>query len=118
MMGKDKRKDNRFTYDMPESIYCELKVDKRPSEDKVFDLYVKDCSRRGLGMLVTEKDLDLLNLVNKGDRLDDIAFFSTWSVFRIGGRVTHMTQVEDGRYKGCYIMGVSSDQVIGDCPPG
>jgi hypothetical protein len=114
---KEKRKSDRFVYEIPESVYAELKVRKESEKKELYDLKVKDCSQDGLGMLITQKDFDLLNVLKKGDTIQDILFFATWSVFKIDGTVQHKTKIEEGEYKGCYILGIKSRDIISNCRP-
>ena len=109
---REKRKSDRFVYDNPRSVYVELKVRKSLEKAELYDLEVKDCSREGLGMLITQKDFDLLHVLKKGDKLRDMSFFATWSVFRIDGTVQHKTKIEEGEYKGCYILGIKSQEIM------
>ena len=86
---------------MPDNAYVELKVPREPKTYKMYDLKVNDCSRYGLGMLITHEDFDLLQTLKQGDKLKNISFFTTWTVNRIDGVVRHKTKVEDGEYQGC-----------------
>ena len=52
---------------------------------------VNDCSNYGLGMLITQEDFDLLRMLQEGDKLQNIAFFSTWTVNKLDGVVRHKT---------------------------
>ena len=90
---REKRKTDRFVYEIPESAYVELKVRKEPEKKVFYDLKVKDCSKHGLGMLITQKDFDLLNALKKGDTIQDISFFAKWSVFKINGTVQHLSLI-------------------------
>ena len=114
---KENRREKRFLYEMPGTVHVELRMSKEPGVSKIFDLPVNDCSRNGLGMVITQKDFDLLPLISEGDRLQDMAFFATWSVFKVNGTVTHKTKIEEGPYKSCYIMGIKSENMIGKCQP-
>ena len=114
---REKRKSDRFVYDNPRSVYVELKVRKSLEKAELYDLEVKDCSREGLGMLITRKDFDLLHVLKKGDKLKNMSFFATWSVFKIDGTVKHKTKIEEGEYKGCYILGIKSQEIISNCSP-
>ena len=122
MMGNsveimEKRREERFVYEDPEKAYVELQVRKGFDKPKVYDLKVNDCSRTGLGMLVTQNDFDLLRILNKGDLLQDMSFFATWSVFKVDGRVQHTTRIEEGENKDSYILGVESQDTISNCRP-
>jgi len=114
---KEKRKSDRFVYEIPESVYVELKVTKEPEKKELYDLKVTDCSRNGLGMLITQKNFDLLHVLKKGDELNDMSFFATWSVFQIDGTVQHKTRIDEGEYKGCYILGIKAHDSISNCRP-
>ena len=114
---REKRKTDRLVYEIPESVYVELKVRKEPEKKEFYDLKVKDCSKHGLGILITQKDFDLLSVLKKGDTIQDISFFATWSVFNIDGTVQHKTKIEEGEYKGCYILGIKSQDIISNCRP-
>ena len=117
MEFNEKRREGRTIYEMPDSAYVELKVPREPKTYKMYDLKVNDCSRYGLGMLITKEDLDLLQTLKQGDKLQNIAFFSTWTVNKIDGVVRHKTKIENGEYKGCYILGIRSENIIEHCKP-
>ena len=114
---KEKRREDRTTYDIPESAYVELKVQREPKTYKMYDLKVNDCSNYGLGMLITQADFDSLRTLQEGDKLQNIAFFSTWTVNKLDGIVRHKTKIEEGEYKGCYILGIRSKDIIEHCKP-
>jgi hypothetical protein len=112
---QDKRREERFLYDVPEMVAVEFKVDKGPAMGKVYELGVVDCSRHGLGILVKEKDFDLLESVDLGDSLRDIIFYATWARIQVDGVVRHKTKITDGKYRGCYILGIESQDIIESC---
>lgn len=114
---REKRKTDRLVYEISESVYVELKVRKEPEKKEFYDLKVKDCSKHGLGILITQKDFDLLSVLKKGDTIQDISFFAKWSVFNIDGTVQHKTKIEEGEFKGCYILGIKSQDIISNCRP-
>ena len=114
---KEKRRENRTTYEIPENAYVELKVPREPKTYKMYDLKLNDCSRYGLGMLITQEDFDLLPTLKEGDKLQNMAFFSTWAVSKVDGVVRHKNKIEEGEYKGCYILGVRSENIIEHCKP-
>ncbi len=61
----EKRREGRTIYEMPDSAYVELKVPREPKTYKMYDLKVNDCSRYGLGMLITQEDFNLLQTLNR-----------------------------------------------------
>ena len=111
----EKRREDRVLYDMPEVVSVEFTVDKEPAKGKVYDLGVIDCSRHGLGILVREKDFELLESVDLGDWLRDIIFYATWARIKVDGIVRHKTKIAEGKYRGCYVLGIESQDIIESC---
>ena len=115
--AEEKRKEERITYEIPEFVSVEFRLGKKPKKDKVYSLNVLDCSKHGLGLLVAQKDFDLLEILNKGDKLHDVTFFATWAMIKVDGKVKHKTRIEEGKYKGCYLLGIESPDIIESCKP-
>ena len=111
----EKRREERLTYKTPEFISVEFRLGKDIKKDKQYQLNVIDCSIYGLGLLINQKDFDLLELLHKGDKIEEIAFFSSWTMIKMSGTVRHITKFEDGKYKGCYILGIESPDIIESC---
>jgi hypothetical protein len=114
---KEKRKEPRITYEAPEMVSVEFKVGGGAKEDKLYRLNVRDQSKHGLGLLVTKKDFDLLQLVNVGDNLKNMLFFATSKLIRVRGTVRHKTKIEEGEHRGCYVVGVESPEIIENWKP-
>ncbi|MBW1803267.1 MAG: hypothetical protein JRJ85_21370 [Deltaproteobacteria bacterium] len=114
---QEKRKEKRYVYDLPDFVSAELRVPAASDEPKSYDLSVLDCSRHGLGVVVSEKDFDLIDLINVGDPIEDIAFYATWSLVKVNGVVKHITKVDEGQYQGCYVVGIESPELIDHCEP-
>src|SRR4030042_261330 len=113
----EKRKVERFNYETPEFISVQFRLGKDAKKDKLYELNALDYSKHGLGLIITQKDLDLLELLHKGDRIEDIAFFASWTMIKVSGIVRHITKFEDGKYKGCYILGIESSDITESCKP-
>ncbi len=111
----EKRREERFTYKKPEFISVEFRLGKDGKKDKQYELNVFDYSEHGLGLLITQKDFELLKLLHKGDKIEDIAFFASWTMIKVSGTVKHISKFEDGKYKGCYILGIESPDIIEGC---
>lgn len=117
MEDKDKRKEDRFNYEIPEFVYAEFKMGKGSTQEKIYNLKISDGSQYGLGMVVTQKDFDLLEMLNEGDELKEISFFATWTVLTVDGTVRHITKIEEGKYEGCYLIGIESQDLIENFKP-
>jgi hypothetical protein len=113
----EKRVEERFTYETPEFVSVEFRLGENVKKDKLYTLNVLDYSKQGLGLLITQKDFDLLELLHKGDKIEDIAFFASWTMIKVSGAVRHITKFKDGKYKGCYILGIESPDIIENCKP-
>jgi len=114
---KERRREERFTYETPEFIRAELRLGKEPSKGKLYELNVLNYSNHGLGLIVTQKDFDLLRILRKGDRLEDVTFFASWAMITVNGTISHITKIEHEKYKGCYILGIHSPDIIRGCNP-
>jgi len=114
---EEKRGEDRVTYETPEFISAGFRLAHESKGDKFYHLNVLNCSKHGLALLVTQKDLDLLRTVHKGDRLDDITLLASWAMITVSGTVSHVTKIEEGKHKGYYLLGVDSRDIIEGCKP-
>ena len=112
---QERRREKRFTYDIPEMVSVEFKIGKGPGKSKSYELNVYDCSQHGLGILVTEKDFELLNYLEKGDEIKEITFYATSAIIKVQGIVKHKSKIREGKYSGCYILGIESPDIIDSC---
>jgi len=108
----EKRREERISYEASEFITVEFRLDKKTKKDKLYDLNVLNHSRHGLGIVITQKDFDLLQILHEGDKLADISFFTSWSIMKVDGIVRHFTKIEEGEYQGCYLLGIESADII------
>jgi hypothetical protein len=76
-------------------------------------LNILNYSDHGLGLLVAEKDFNLLQMLNPGDRILEITIFAEPALIHMDGIVRHKTRIEDGRFRGDYILGLESNTIIG-----
>ena len=109
-MGKDRGK-GRYAYERPDFVYVRFKIDKESEENRERVLNVIDSSKTGLALLITDKDSDLPHVLEKGDKIRDMAFFGARVKIKEDGIVRHITKVKDGEYKGCYILGVYAPDI-------
>ena len=115
---REKRKGNRVKYEIPDFVYTEFSLRRRdPSKDKSYALKVMDWSRNGLGVVVTPKDFDLLYQVKVGDMLQNMAFFAEWAMVKVDGTVRHKSVINEGKYKGCFMVGIESPEILESCRP-
>jgi hypothetical protein len=111
---EEKRRHDRYVYKYPEVASVLLKWGQGHKEEQDYYVEVVNCSRHGLGLLVSENS-NLLRMLKKGDRLQKMRFYTNWAVIEVNGTVVHKTKVETGEHKGSYIVGIQSDEVIEYC---
>lgn len=104
-MVKDRDKD-RFTYEKADSVRVRFMIDKGPEERRERVLNLIDSSKTGLALLITDEDLDLLQILEKGDAIRDMAFFGSGAKVKEDGIVRHITRMKEGEFKGYYALGV------------
>lgn len=112
---QERRGEKRVTFDIPELVSVAFKIEKGPGKDKSYELNVCDCSQHGLGILVTEKDFELLNYLERGDEIKEITFYATAAIIKVQGIVRHKSKIQEGKYSGCYILGIESPDIIESC---
>ncbi len=105
---EEKREDERIVYDRPEFVSVEFRLKGGGEEGKIYSLNVLDRSERGFGLLITQKDFDLLKRLNPGVALKNMKFYSESIMITTDGIVRHKTRIEEGRYRGCYLLGIES----------
>ena len=108
----EKRKKKRTVYERPNFISVEFRLRDAYKEDRLYELNVFDCSQYGLGIIVPPEYFDLLQKIKVGDKLENITFYSARARININGTVRHMTKMEAGKYKGNYILGIESPEII------
>jgi hypothetical protein len=109
---KEKRREDRFVYEQPEFVSVLFKLPKGRKKEKVYNLNVIDCSSLGLGLLLTEKDFDLLQILSKGDKLHNMSFYTPSAVIEVNGTVVYKTKIQTGKHKGHYVIGIESREII------
>lgn len=115
MNVENKRKDERFEYEMPDFVYAEFKHPGKPESDDVVNLDVADCSKYGLGMVVKENNIELLNHIKIGDRVEGLSFYASWTMIKVNGIIKHITKMESDQQKNWYVIGIESPDIIDSC---
>ncbi|MFC1866934.1 hypothetical protein ACFL0H_02195 [Thermodesulfobacteriota bacterium] len=113
---QEKRYKDRVYYETPDFVSAEFRLGKGAGE-KMYELNVIDCSIRGLGLIITKDDFDLIEKLKIGDKIEDILFFATWTMLKVNATVKHITKIGKGKYKGNYQLGIESQEIIDSCKP-
>jgi hypothetical protein len=109
---EEKRKEKRLVYEKPKFVSVEFRIEKNSKKDKLYELNVFDSSKYGLGAIISPKDFDLIKKINVGDKLQNISFYAPRAMIKVTGTVRHITKIDDGKYKGNYILGIESPEII------
>lgn len=107
---EDRRGYDRDGRRIPDFTNAVLTV--RNSEDRTYKLEIIDRSPDGLGMLITKKDFDLLDMVKEGDRVQGLELYASTAMIKVNGTVRHKTQIKDSKYKGYYTLGIKLDETL------
>jgi len=111
----DRRMDNRNaigTEREPLFVHAKLTMRISGSQEKSYDLKVFDVSEKGVGLLVSEEQSDLLERTGIGDRLKEVELYATWTMVRVDGTVRHKSRVREGEYSGYHILGIELDEKL------
>jgi hypothetical protein len=109
---EDKRQEKRIVFEPPDFQIAEIFFRKGTKEEKRYELDVADCASHGLGIIVSEKNLDFLNMIKKGDIIRDIYFYAPNAMLKVDGTVRHITRIDEGRFKGSYYIGIGSQEIM------
>jgi hypothetical protein len=102
----ERREHERDTRDMPEFVSARFTLGR---DDKTYELEVVDYSANGVGLLVTERDFDLLHRIKVGAKLRNLVLYAKWTTAMVEGTVAHKTKVKGGN---TYIVGVQLDEML------
>jgi len=112
---EEKRIENREVFDPPDFLMAEVCVGKGAKDERRYELDVIDCAAHGLGMIIRQKNIDLLKSIKVGETLRDIIFYAPNAMLRVDGIVRHITKIEHGKFKDGYYIGIESKDIIPSC---
>ncbi len=110
----ERRSRRRSSDEIPEFISVVIKSNKGSKKDKNYELAVVDYSTNGVGILVSEKDFELVELVEEGDRLQDITLFAPRTMVKVDGTVRHKSKQQGGQGRDSYVLGIEFDETLVD----
>ena len=87
-------------------VSVEFRLPTGRGKGRKYTLNVFDRSKRGFGLLVRKEDFALLKILNQGDKLQNMTFYSESLMLKMDAVVRHKTRIEEGKYKGCYSVGI------------
>jgi len=113
-LSNEKRKEERDVIESLGFFSALFNLVDHNKNEQLFELNILNYSGQGLGLLVTENDLNLLNLINPGDRIPGIILFAESALITLTAKVRHKKKIEIGEYKDNYILGLESNIAMGE----
>ena len=112
---QDTRNEERTVLTTPDFISVEFNLGKAPGKD--YQVGVFDCSSHGLGLLITKKDKELVQILKQGDKIKEMTCYAPRAMITVDAEVKHITKIEEGNFKGQYVIGIESSEIIESCRP-
>ena len=109
--------EERRSYDrdgkrIPDFVNAVFTLRKGAKKDRTYKLEIIDRSPDGVGMLITKKDFDLLEIIKEGDKLQELELYAPTAVVKVTGSVRHKTKLEQPKYEGAYVLGIKLDETL------
>lgn len=114
---RETRREKRIVIEVPEFISVEFKQKVQGAKDKMYELKAVDYSKHGLGLLVSESNSELLEILKPGNNIKDMTFFARRTLIKVDAKVIHITEIKEGKDKGKYIIGLESNEIIESSKP-
>ena len=111
----DRRRDNRYETDHVEAplfVSARITIKTGALEEKDYDLKVFDISENGVGVLVGGEMQALLDQMDYGKRLEEVELLASWTTIKVSGTVKHKSMVNEGKYRGRYLVGIRLDEKL------
>jgi len=108
----ERRKWERINTRIPEFVFAEFEIIQSDGQAQQFKFKVANYSKYGLGFLVPNEQRQILHMIKPGDKIRDITFYARWAIIKVDALIRHITELDSGPYKGQYVIGVESDEII------
>lgn len=110
---REKRRRDRRGDEIPDFVSVVVKVKDESRKDRTYELEIFDCTAYGLGILVRDKDIDILDRIEVGDKLRDITLYGAYTIVKVKGTARHKTKRSvDG--ENFHVVGVEFDEPLKD----
>jgi hypothetical protein len=103
---EEKRQEDRVVFEFPEKLSARIRLPDGSRPNRFLEFSVIDTSSRGLGLLVTKGAYSLIAGLGTGDPIPELVITST--AVKLEAVVRHKTKIEDGAFKGSYILGLET----------
>ena len=110
---REKRRRDRRGDEIPEFVSVVVKVKDESRKDKTYELEIFDCTAYGLGILVRDKYIDILDRIEVGDKLRDITLYGAYTIVKVKGTARHKTK-RSVEGEDIHVVGVEFDEPLKD----
>jgi hypothetical protein len=110
---REKRRRDRRGDEIPDFVSVVVKVKDESRKDKTYELEIFDCTAYGLGILVRDKYIDILEKIEVGDKLRDITLYGAYTIVKVKGTARHKTK-RNIEGEDIHVVGVEFDEPLKD----
>ena len=110
---REKRRRDRRGDEIPDFVSVVVKVKDESRKDRTYELEIFDCTAYGVGMLVRDKHIDILDKIEVGDNLRDITLYGAYAIVKVKGTARHKSQrsIEGDDF---HVVGIEFDEPLKD----
>ena len=110
---REKRRRDRRGDEIPDFVSVVVKVKDESRKDRTYELEIFDCTAYGIGILVRDKYVEILDRIEVGDKLRDITLYGAYTIVKVKGTARHKTKRSiDG--DNFHVVGVEFDEPLKD----
>jgi hypothetical protein len=109
---EERRSYDRDGKKIPDFVNAIFTLRKGAEKDRTYKLEIIDRSADGVGVLITKKDFDLLEIVKEGDKLQELELYAPRVMIKVAGTVRYKTEIKDSKYRGSYALGIKLDETL------
>ena len=110
---REKRRRDRRGDEIPDFVSVVVKVKDESRKDRTYELEIFDCTAYGVGMLVRDKYIDILDRIEVGDKLRDITLYGSHAIVKVKGTARHKSKrsIEGEDF---HVVGIEFDEPLKD----
>lgn len=109
---EEKRLEKRTVFEAPDFQLAEVFIARGTKDERRYELEVVDSTDHGMGILIREKNIDILKSIKVGDVIKGINFYASNAMLKIDGVVRHITKAGEDKFKGGYFIGIQSKDIL------
>jgi len=110
---RERRRRDRRSEKMPDFVNAVVRLKDDSGKEKTFKLEVFDCTVLGVGILVRNEYIEVLERIEVGEKLRDITLYGSFAIVEVKGTVRHKSKhhVDGAEF---HVIGVEFEEVLKD----